>query len=89
MMTANQQLTSRLHALTTLMRPVATVHDCAAKAHCIATIVAPAFAGAFALPDYSGLSLPEIGAVIAADYDRRYALPQSYYDRDTSHWAGR
>ena len=80
---------ARIKALTGLMQAVAPIHDCGAKAHCIATIVAPAFAGAFALPDHSGLTAGEIGKVIAADYDSRYALPESYYKRDTSHWAGR
>jgi hypothetical protein len=89
MLTANQQSNARINAVMQLMRAVAPIHDCGAKAHCIATIVAPAFAGAFALPDYSGLSPSDIGRIAAAEYDCRYALPQSYYNRDTSHWAGR
>ncbi len=56
----------------------------------IEAILVPTVLGGFmALPDHSGATRAEADAVIAADYDRRYALSPAYYARDTSGWAGR
>lgn len=89
MMTANQQLGARVRLMKVLASAIAPIHAIPAKVWALQNIAFPALGGAFALPDYSGLTEREIRDVIAADYDHKHKLPKSYYSRDTSHWAGR
>jgi hypothetical protein len=89
MITANQQLGARIRFMKILASAIAPIHAVPAKTWALQNIAFPALGGAFALPDYSGLTEREIRDVIAADYDRKNTLPKSYYKRDTSHWAGR